>query len=57
MRDILFGMAVGSVLGILLYKNNTCVQESFDKGEKMIVKELNKMEQETNRNKSKKVSQ
>ncbi|MDD4815816.1 MAG: hypothetical protein PHQ62_01580 [Clostridia bacterium] len=46
MKDILFGMAVGGILGILLYKNNDCTKEAFDKGEKMIKKELEKMDQQ-----------
>lgn len=44
MREILFGMAVGGVIGMLLYKNNACVQETFDKGEKMLKEEINKLD-------------
>lgn len=40
MRDILFGMAIGGILGMMLYKNNQCVQETFDKGEKLLKEEL-----------------
>ena len=44
MRDIIFGMAVGSVLGILLYKNNQCAKQIFDEAQKTITKEIEKME-------------
>lgn len=42
MKDIIFGMAVGGVLGILLYKNNACAKQIFDDSEKMICKEIEK---------------
>ena len=45
MRDIIFGMAVGSVLGILLYKNNQCAKQIFDEAQKTITKEIEKMEE------------
>ena len=44
MREILFGIALGSVLGALLYKKNDCAKEVFDKGEEMIMKEIEKAE-------------
>jgi len=53
MKDILFGMAVGGVLGILLYKNNACTKQAFDKGEKMVMKEIEKMDKENKTAKSK----
>lgn len=53
MKDILFGMAVGGIIGILLYKNNACAKQAFDKGEKMVMKELEKMDQEKKPAKSK----
>ena len=45
MKEILFGMAVGGILGILLYKNNDCAKDIFDQSEKMIKKEIEKAEQ------------
>lgn len=45
MKDIIFGMAVGSVLGILLYKNNSCAKDIFDKGEKIVMEEIEKMDE------------
>lgn len=45
MKDILFGMAIGGVLGMLLYKNNSCVKEAFDKSEKALVEEIEKLDQ------------
>lgn len=45
MKDILFGMAVGGVLGMLLYKNSTCAKEIFDKGEEMVMQEIEKYDQ------------
>lgn len=44
MKDIIFGMAVGGVLGVLLYKNNQMAKQIFDEGQKIITKELEKME-------------
>jgi len=44
MKEILFGMAVGSVLGMLLYKKNECAKEMFDKGEEIIMDEIEKVE-------------
>lgn len=54
MREILFGIAIGSVLGALLYKKNDCAKEVFDKGEQIIKKEIEKAErkQKTNNTKS-----
>lgn len=52
MKEILFGMAVGSILGILLYKNNEYAKDIFDQSEKMVKKEMNKMEQNMQPNKS-----
>ena len=49
MKDIVFGMVVGSMLGILLYKNNTCAKELFDSSEKIIMKEVNKMEENSSK--------
>lgn len=51
MKEIIFGMAVGGVLGILLYKNNKCTQTAFDKGEKLIMKEINKLDNQQQKNK------
>ena len=56
MRDIIFGMAVGSVLGILLYKNNQCEKQIFDEAQKTITKEIEKME-DANKNPDKKQKQ
>ena len=53
MKDIVFGMVVGSMLGILLYKNNTCAKELFDSSEKIIMKEVNKMEESMSPKKNK----
>lgn len=53
MKDIVFGMVVGSMLGILLYKNNTCAKELFDSSEKIIMKEVNKMEENMSPKKNK----
>lgn len=53
MKDIIFGMVVGSMLGILLYKNNTCTKELFDSGEKIIMKEINKMDDAVSSKKNK----
>ena len=36
MKEILFGMAVGVVLGALLYKNNDTAKEIVNKGQKKI---------------------
>ncbi|MDD2445228.1 MAG: hypothetical protein PHX09_00185 [Clostridia bacterium] len=47
MRDILFGMAVGGILGILLYKKNDCAKEMFDKGEDFVMDEIEKVEKAT----------
>ena len=51
MKDIIFGMAVGGIIGILLYKNNKCTQEAFDKGEALLIKEIEKLENSQNQNK------
>ena len=56
MRDIIFGMAVGSVLGVLLYKNNQCAKQIFDEAQKTITKEIEKME-EAGKNQEKKQKQ
>ena len=56
MRDIIFGMAVGSVLGVLLYKNNQCAKQIFDEAQKTITKEIEKME-EAGKNPDKKQKQ
>lgn len=53
MKDIIFGMVVGSMLGVLLYKNNTCAKELFDSSEKIIMKEVNKMENNMSQKKNK----
>lgn len=42
MKEIIFGMAVGGILGILLYKNNSSAKNIFDKSEKMFMEELEK---------------
>lgn len=44
MKDIIFGMAVGGILGILLYKNQPCAKQVFDEAEKRIVEEIDKMD-------------
>ena len=54
MKDIVFGMVVGGMLGILLYKNNECTKKLFDQGEKIIVEEIEKMEKANNPVKTKK---
>ena len=46
MKEILFGMAVGVVLGALLYKNNDTAKEIVNKGQKMIEKEMKEMKKE-----------
>ena len=53
MKDIIFGMVVGSMLGVLLYKNNTCAKELFDSSEKIIMKEVDKMENNMSQKKNK----
>ena len=50
MKEILCGMAIGVVVGALLYKNNDTAKEIVNKGQKMIEKEV----QEMSKNKSKK---
>ena len=54
MRDIIFGMAVGSVLGVLLYKNNQCAKQIFDEAQKTITKEIEKMEENNQASKKQK---
>ena len=54
MKDIIFGMAVGSVLGVLLYKNNQCAKQIFDEAQKTITKEIEKMEENNQSSKKQK---
>jgi len=53
MREILFGVALGTVIGALLYKKNECAKDLIDQGERMVKKEIEKMEKENNKNKQK----
>ncbi len=46
MKEILFGMAVGVVVGALLYKNNDTAKEMVKKEQKMIEKEMKDMKKE-----------
>lgn len=50
MREILFGIAIGSVLGVLLYKKSDCAKEMIDKGEEIIMKEIEKAEKKAKNN-------
>lgn len=54
MKDILFGMAVGGIIGILLYKNNDCARDLFDESEKMIKREIEKADQASKKPQQKK---
>ena len=47
MKDLvtLLGFGVGVVTGAMLYKYSKCTQEAIDKGEKMVMKEVDNMEQ------------
>ena len=42
MKEIMFGMAVGLVVGALLYKNNDTAKELVNKGQKMVEEEMKK---------------
>ena len=50
MKDIIFGMAVGGIIGILLYKNQPCAKEVFDQAEKKVMEEIEKMEKPMQKN-------
>ncbi len=47
MKDVmmLLGFSMGLVTGALLYKYSGCTKQAVDKGEKAIMKEVNKLEQ------------
>ncbi len=42
MKEIMFGMAVGIVIGALLYKNNDTAKQIVNKGQKMVEEEMKK---------------
>lgn len=44
MKDLLIGMALGGILGMTLYKNSKCTREVFDKGEQVILNEIEKFD-------------
>ena len=50
MKEILFGIAIGSMLGILLYKKSDCAKEVIDKSEEIIMKEIEKAEKKAKSN-------
>lgn len=54
MKDILFGMAIGGVLGMLLYKNSACAKEFYDKGEELVMQEIEKYDQASSKKPTKK---
>ena len=37
-------MALGGILGMTLYKNSKCTREVFDKGEQVILNEIEKFD-------------
>ena len=45
MKDLLIGMALGGILGMTLYKNSKCTREVFDKGEQVILNEIEKFDE------------
>ena len=47
MKDVLMllGFSMGLVTGALLYKYSPCTKQAVDKGEKAVMKEVNKLEQ------------
>ena len=47
MKDVLMllGFSMGLVTGALLYKYSQCAKQAVDKGEKAVMKEVNKLEQ------------
>ena len=47
MKDVmmLLGCSMGLVTGALLYKYSPCTKQAVDKGEKMVKKELDKLEE------------
>jgi len=47
MKDVmmLLGFSMGLVTGALLYKYSPCTKQAVDKGEKMVKKEINKLEE------------
>lgn len=49
MKDVLMllGFSMGLVTGALLYKYSTCTKEIVDKGEKAVVKEIEKMDKKS----------
>ncbi len=49
MKDVLMllGFSMGLVTGALLYKYSTCTKEVVDKGEKAVMKELDKIEKKS----------
>ena len=47
MKEIMFGMAVGLVVGALLYKNNDTAKEIVNKGQKAIEDEMKKQAKAT----------
>lgn len=52
MKDILFGMAIGGVLGMLLYKNSSCAKQIYDKGEELIMNEIERYDIKDSQSKS-----
>ncbi len=47
MKEIMFGMAVGIVVGALLYKNNETAKQIVNKGQQMLEKEMNSMQKQS----------
>lgn len=47
MKDVmmLLGFSMGLVTGALLYKYSPCTKQAVDKGEKVVKKEIDKLEQ------------
>lgn len=52
MKDVLMllGFSMGLVTGALLYKYSPCTKQAVDKGEKAVMKEVNKLEQKVKKN-------
>ena len=50
MKEILFGMAVGVMVGALLYKNCDTAKDIVNKGQKMIEKEVKNMQKQQKSN-------
>lgn len=55
MKDVLMllGFSMGLVTGALLYKYSTCTKEMVDKGEKAVMKEIEKMDKNSKKKEKK----